>query len=234
MMLQAIPRRADDLARDVEALLPTPVTAVVTDPKMDYPVRFEEEAAAVDAACEKRQREFRAGRAAVGRAMRRMGLAEAPVPMGPDRAPVWPEPLTGSISHSDDLCIALLADRREVPSIGLDIEMSDPLDPALVPEVCTSAERAWLSHQPRHGRSRLAKLVFSAKECAYKCQYGLSRTFLEFHDLEITVDVETGQFEATFLDAVPGFNRGAQLFGRYMMTEGHVITAMAARREAGR
>jgi 4'-phosphopantetheinyl transferase EntD len=38
-----------------------------------------------------------------------LGLPERPIPMGRDRAPVWPEGVVGSISHSDAFCLAAVA-----------------------------------------------------------------------------------------------------------------------------
>ena len=47
-------------------------------------------------------------------------------------------------------------------------------------------------------------------------------------DLEITTDLETGQFEATFIRPVPGFAKGAQLFGRYVIDDRTIVTAITA------
>jgi len=206
------------------------VAVAVTDPKAEHAAPFAIEAQAVATAREGRRREFRAGRAAAHEAMRRMGLSPAPIPAGADRAPLWPGTLTGSISHSGTLCIAVLADARGVPALGIDIEEAQPLETDLIGDICTLPERAWLSSQPAQTRGLLARLLFSAKECAYKCQYTLSHSMLGFLDLEITADLVTGQFEATFLRAVPRFATGARLYGRYIITQDHIITAIATER----
>ena len=216
------------LEDDLAALFAPAVSVVVTDPSVEHDAPFDDENAAVARANDKRRREFRAGRAAARQAMQEMGLPAVAIPAGEDRAPVWPDDVTGSITHNDTLCIAVIAERRNVPGIGVDIEAATPLDPDLFPEVCTLPERAWLSLQSEETRGLLAKLIFSAKECAYKCQFPLSGTFLEFHDLEITADLETGQFEATFTRPVPGFDRGARLYGRYVVAQGQIITAITA------
>ncbi|WP_422032657.1 4'-phosphopantetheinyl transferase family protein [Roseovarius sp.] len=216
------------LEDDIAALFAPAVSVAMTDPSADHDAPFEEEGAAVARANDKRRREFRAGRAAARQAMQEMGLPAMPIPADESRAPVWPDAITGSISHNDSLCIAAVAERRNVPGIGIDIEEATPLDPDLFPEICTLPERAWLSLQSEDTRGLLGKLIFSAKECAYKCQFPLSRTFLEFHDLEITADLETGQFEATFMRPVPGFERRARLYGRYVVAEGQIITAITA------
>lgn len=216
------------LSDGVRALFVPEVSVAVTDPAADHAPRFEVEARALARAGDSRRREFLAGRAAAHRAMEKMGLRPAPVPAGDDRAPVWPAGLTGSISHSGSACVAVVADSQHVPAVGIDIEDGAPLDRDLVPEICTLPERAWLATRPERMRGQLAKLLFSAKECAYKCQFMLSRELLGFADLEITADLETGQFEATFLRPVPGFEKGTWLGGRYVFLDGHVITAVTA------
>lgn len=218
------------LEEDILSLFSPAVAVAITDPAAEHDAPFEDEAPSVARASDKRRREFCAGRAAARAAMSRMGLPAMALPADETRAPVWPAAVTGSISHNDHVCIAVVADIRSVPALGIDIEEARPLEPALFPDICTLPERAWLSSLPEHDRGMLAKLIFSAKECAYKCQFTLSRTFLEFHDLEITADLESGQFEATFLRTVPGFARGARLYGRYVVTQGHVITAITADR----
>lgn len=220
------------LEGDIAALFAQPVTVALADPAAPQPAPFAAEACAIASARDKRRREFLAGRAAVRAAMRRMGHPPAAVPAGKDRAPVWPSGLTGSISHSDTLCVAVLAETAQVPALGIDIEPAEPLAPDLIAEICTLSERAWLSAQPEAVRGLLARLVFSAKECAYKCQYALSRHMLAFHDLEITADPETGQFEATFLRAAPCFGQGARLYGRHLTAGGHIVTGIAARHPA--
>ncbi len=220
------------LEGEIAALFARPVAVALTDPAAPQPPPFAAETRALACARDKRRREFLAGRAAARAAMRRLGQPPAAVPAGDDRAPIWPPGLTGSISHSDTLCAAVLADARRIPALGIDIEPAEPLAPDLAAAICTLSERAWLSAQPEAVRGLLARLVFSAKECAYKCQYTLSRRMLDFHDLEITADPETGQFEATFLRTVPGFEQGARLYGRHMTAKGHIVTGIAARRPA--
>lgn len=226
--MTSVTQTGTTLEETVRGLFRPEVFAAVTDPRADHAARFEAEARAVARASDRRRREFMAGRAAAHRAMALMGRPPEPLPAGEDRAPVWPAGVTGSISHSDWACVAVVAASQGVPALGLDIEESAPLDMALVPDICTLTERAWLSTRPEGARGRLAKLLFSAKECAFKCQFMLSREMLDFTDLDITVDLQTGQFEATFQRTVPGFARGTWLSGRHAVCEGHVITAMAA------
>lgn len=212
------------------ALFPVGVSVKVTDPRQPQPAPFAEEAVAVSRATAGRQREFAAGRAAAHAAMQGLGVAPQPVPHGPDRAPRWPQGLCGSISHCDRVCIAVLGATRALHSLGVDVEPDEALPGDLLSEVTCLEERAWLSAQPEQLRGRLARLIFSAKEAAYKCQYPVSGAMIGFEDLVITPDLDTGQFEATLLRSVPSFAEGHCFHGRFLVCDGVIVTAVSLSR----
>jgi 4'-phosphopantetheinyl transferase EntD len=120
--------------------------------------------------------------------------------------------------------MAVVARAEHVRSLGLDVEPDAPLDPELWNEVCAPAEAAWLAAQPRARRGRLAKLIFSAKECAYKCRYPSSRKLLGFQEVRVRIDLAAACFEAVFDGEPAGGWRGA--YGR---EEGLLIVGMALR-----
>lgn len=202
------------------------VAVAATDPRDRTHRPMAEESACLPRAAPKRLREFAAGRAAAHRAMRGLGGPARPVRIGPDRAPVWPDGLIGSISHCDTACLAAVAATSDIRAMGLDVEEDTDLDHDLIACVCTTTERAWLSSLPAAQAGRMAKLIFSAKECAYKCQYGPSRTLVGFDRFEITPDPQTGRFEATFTDDTPPFAAGTHLAGRFAIGGGLIVTAM--------
>jgi len=236
MILSSSAQRVDkipvpSLEATIKDLFAPHVSVALTDPSQTYPQPFLQEAEAVKRACPKRQGEFFAGRAAVREAMQQLGYPGQPVLAGRDRAPVWPHGLIGSISHCDALCVAALSEISELRSIGIDVESDTPLEPDLIPTVCSLIERAWLSSQPEADRGLLAKLIFSAKECAYKCQFPVTRTMFDFDTLEITPDLDTGQFEATFTRDVDCIAQGTCFHGRFVILDGLIITGtMLSRR----
>lgn len=156
---------------------------------LDLGALFPEERAAVAGAVPHRQREFIAGRVLARRAMHRLEPARpaalSVVGVGTDRAPVWPDGLVGSISHTDRWCIVALAGTGRVRAVGVDVESSEPLTTDLWPAVCTPAERALLQALPVVRRGLTAKLIFSIKECVYKAQYPATRAFLDFDAVSV-------------------------------------------------
>jgi len=207
-------------------LLPGPVALSATDPGAPQPPAWPEERAALARARPDRLREFDAGRAAARRAMVDLGHTPAPVLHGADRAPVWPAGLTGTITHCKTACLAAVARTGNVRALGLDLEDDGPLEPELFATVCTPAERDWIAPLPPARRGQLAKLVFSAKEAAYKAQYPLSGALFDFQTLEITFADGPGRFTARFARAVPPFPSGHRLAGRFAVGGGLIATAV--------
>ncbi|MCZ4351258.1 4'-phosphopantetheinyl transferase superfamily protein [Roseovarius aestuarii] len=230
---QMAPAGRDPMALQLNAfsaMFPADVTVRLSDPRETHPAPWPTEAGAIPRAGPKRQAEFAAGRAAIRRAMQAMGHAPKAVDVGPDRAPIWPNGMIGSLSHCDRLCIAALGHSDRLRSIGVDVEEDIALSHDLIPEICSLAERAWLSSQPEGQRGQLAKLIFCAKECAYKCQYPVSQTLFDFDTLEITPDLDTGQFEATFTRDIQCFTAGTCLPGRFATHEGLIACGMVLAR----
>lgn len=207
------------------SLFPPGVAFAASDPRLDHPAVDDLSAQMSRRFSERRRREFLAGRAAIRQAIADLGEAPRPVAVGPDRAPVWPRGLAGSLSHSATFCVAAVARTDQFRALGVDVEEDMPLDPALEDTILTASERDRLPSEPGR-RGRTAKLVFSAKECAYKCQYALSRKLFDFHTLDLWLDQEARAFSATFLRDVAPFGRGAVLRGRFMIEDGIIATWM--------
>ena len=183
-----------------------------------------EEEALVLRAVDKRVREVRASRHAVRRALARLGLAPAAIVHDAGRAPVWPAGVVGSISHTRDLCAVAVARRGHVASVGLDVERVEALSDALVERICTPAEIARLSRQG--DVSRLAKIVFSAKEAFYKAQHPLTGRFLGFQDVELELELDDGRFVVCLSVDTPPFASGHRVEGAVRTTATHVATAV--------
>ncbi len=188
-----------------------------------------EEALALARAVEKRRREFVAGRTLARRALARLGIGDVAIPMGEDRAPLWPAGVVGTISHTADRCGVAVARDTAVLGIGLDLERLSDFPPRVIPAVCRPEEIAWLESLPAAERPRFAALLFSAKEAVYKCQYPRTRRFLEFHDVELRVDAQAGTFAAhaaadANFDLWPADTR---VDARFHFSGGHVVCGVS-------
>lgn len=212
------------LAEAARALFGPRVAVAALDPRRDHGGLPPEEAAAIAGARAPRRREFAAGRVAARRAMAELGLPPRAVPSGPDRAPIWPAGLVGSIAHDAETCLAVLARADALGAIGVDIEPDQPLDPALWDIVCRPEERDWLAAAPAGERGRRARRVFSAKEAAYKSQYPRTGCLFGFETLAIEFDGPS--FRARFRCAIGPFARGACLPGAWLVVAGRILTGV--------
>ncbi|WP_052265242.1 4'-phosphopantetheinyl transferase superfamily protein [Ruegeria sp. ANG-R] len=174
-----------ELNRVLRRLVGDTVGIGVGDPRYPTQPLWPEEEVAAERMTRKRRNEFTVGREAARAAMIDLGLQPAAISMGPDRAPIWPAGLTGSISHCNHAAVALVANINRNLSIGVDIEETTPLDPTIWETVLTSEELRWLAAQPKNSRGDIAKQMFSAKEAVYKAQYPLTETFLSFQDVSL-------------------------------------------------
>jgi 4'-phosphopantetheinyl transferase EntD len=139
----------------------------------------------------------------------------------------------GSIAHTrrDDrgFCGAAVARTTSIRSLGLDVEVDTPLERKLWRRILVPNETAWISEHAESDRGFWAMLVFSAKECVYKCQHPLSRTFLEFADVEVERPMNERDFAATLLRDAGPFSRGSRFTGRFVRRQGLIATGITLR-----
>jgi 4'-phosphopantetheinyl transferase EntD len=172
----------ENLINDIQGDLPPWMSFAMSDPsKAQTDPLFPVEEAAVSRAVVKRRNEFAAGRSAARAAL--VGLNQMPseIPMAEDRSPVWPNGITGSISHTDAACFAAVARVCEVRTIGVDLEQNEPIDDELISDICLGMELNKFEDRV----PMAARRIFSAKEAAYKTQYPLTRTLFGFEALQL-------------------------------------------------
>jgi 4'-phosphopantetheinyl transferase EntD len=179
---------------------------------------------------ESRVREFATARACARRALKQLGAPTVAVPRGLNREPIWPQGYVGSITHCEGYRGAAVARRQDTFGIGIDAEPHQPLPLEILSLVTIAAERTWLS---RVGEDfHWDRLIFSAKESVYKAWFPLTRSWLDFGDVCITVDIAAGGFRAELLrDSAKLGGRTLDNFsGRFMFTQRHILTAVVVTR----
>ncbi len=172
------------------------VGVAVTDPSNPGGPLLPEEEPAVARAVPARRSEFTAGRIAARAALAQIGHPAAAIPSAPDRSPVWPAGIVGSITHCRDLCIAVVGNRHALQCIGIDIEPSTPLPADMIEIICTTGERKWLETHASTEHGQIGKQIFCAKESAYKAIYPLTKNVIEFADMRVTFNSQITHFTA--------------------------------------
>jgi 4'-phosphopantetheinyl transferase EntD len=186
---------------------------------------YPEEREHIRGAVEKRRAEFGTARICARRALAELGIGPIPlVPYG-DRSPRWPYGIVGSISHTVGHCVAAVTKSPKIRAFGIDVENHSPLAVDLERMICTPAERAHIADSPACDRGRIGKMFFSAKEAVYKCQYPLTRTLLDFRDVELSFEAGEGAFAVRRV--LPRGERWQQIRaarGRFLLLEDAIVS----------
>jgi 4'-phosphopantetheinyl transferase EntD len=186
-----------------------------------------EELALIEGAAEQRQQEFLTGRECARRALTRLGHAEALIPIGRHREPLWPMGVVGSITHCDGYCAAAIGEHRNLRSIGIDAESDRPLPKGVLRLIATQPEVEMIARFDLHLNADT--LLFSMKESVFKASYPLTGRRLGFRDFMVAIDPARQAFHTR--QSSTGRTNGSKIAdftGRYMVAGGLICTAVVA------
>ena len=174
---------------------------------------------------ERRLQEYVAGRLAAYEALAHFEATEpVAVPTSDCGAPVWPEGFSGSISHTHDLAIALVAPQNYARYIGIDIEkQTRTISERVGRRISSEGERSFIASSEDFTILHL----FAAKECVYKALYPSVQRFFGFQAASIlsaTDSTITARLEES-LNAE--FTEGTLLKLHYGLWNDFLITILA-------
>jgi 4'-phosphopantetheinyl transferase EntD len=172
-------------SRLVEALFPVAVVAAELAETASAQLLTEAEFACISHCYEKRIEQFASGRACAHRALEELGWEEFSLLPAPDRQPVWPDGVTGSITHTEGYCAAVAARRGALRGLGLDSEEVARVHAEVWPGITAPQELTALQSLPPSEAQQQAALLFAAKEAFYKSQFPLTAEWLKFADVVI-------------------------------------------------
>jgi 4'-phosphopantetheinyl transferase EntD len=206
----------------LQQLLPDGIATAECRP--DWPLTlFAEEKQAVERAVEKRRREFAGGRACARAALAELGAPAAPLLPDGDRVPSWPAGFVGSISHCADCCLAAVARSDQIVAIGIDVEQRRPLGARERELVCTERERELL------GDPDLTIALFAAKESFYKALFPRVRRLIDFHAVELRLDLPRRRFDVIAAHEPAYRDWAARAEGSLALTDSHAVATCVVR-----
>lgn len=219
---------AEEIALRLGDMIP-PGVAVLAGPIEDFTTSlFPEELDTIANSVAKRRQAFSTGRALARQALSHLGQAAVAIPVGDHRAPLWPDGMTGSISHSRRVCAAIAARVSQVPILGLDIEWSGDVSDKLMARISTPAEI--IRNRREVSAHDLAACLFSAREAVFKAYNPITQAWLDFRDVEIDLNGRRGAFEARLVNPRRPALFGRRTFeGRYAVVRGFVIAVVATK-----
>ncbi len=184
---------------------------------------FPEEHELISTAVSKRRNEFSTGRLCARQALSQLGIKPQALLKGTKREPLWPEGIKGSISHSSECGIAVVSCDVDLISIGIDVELIEPISESVCDMICTQDEIDALgnrSHDPIAW-----KLMFSAKESIYKCLYPVVKKWIGFSDAQLQFDFSAGTFSIIMRNSLKIQKKYCDnMKGRFVFGDGYLFT----------
>ncbi|MDP6383002.1 MAG: 4'-phosphopantetheinyl transferase superfamily protein [SAR324 cluster bacterium] len=137
-----------------------------------------------------RKEHYRSGRICAGEVLSKLGTLGQPVLRDPQtREPLWPEGISGAITHSGNWAAAAAGKTSDVLGIGIDLEdLERQVDSRISRHVCIPEEQKWLQECGEDFLEQNLKIIFSAKESIFKAFFPYTRTYLHFHDARILME----------------------------------------------
>ncbi|WKD57480.1 4'-phosphopantetheinyl transferase Npt [Corynebacterium capitovis DSM 44611] len=181
-----------------------------------------EEKGLVSRAVDRRKAEFGDARWCAHEALAELGYGSSEAILrGEGGMPLWPDGVSGSLTHTEGFRAAVVAPVDHLVSVGIDCEPAGPLPEGVVDQIARSQERQQIDTMRSNGIEWADRLIFCAKEATYKCWFPLSRRWLGFDGAEIEVHPD-GTFTSYILARpapVPFFE------GRWKERAGFIVTS---------
>ena len=145
-----------------------------------------------------RKEEFFMGRICASEAHRMLlGTELYSIPRSPNRAPIWPNSVVGSISHNKYWVGAAIAKKEDLLGLGIDIEVMGKTKISLSSQI--RSEKDLLTHT-HFSDEELLTLIFSAKESLFKALNPVVNIFFGFETAAIKeIDYRNGLFTIELL-----------------------------------
>jgi 4'-phosphopantetheinyl transferase EntD len=185
---------------------------------------FASERQLIQTAGRQRQADFSTGRLLARSLLESAGAQAVAIGKGHAGQPLWPEGFCGSISHSRDMCVAIVSRDDDYFGLGIDVEFDDIAEDALDLVLTDSEQLIFRS-------ARLARLAFCAKEAFYKAVARHHGSLIDFHDVEIQPDFDACTFEVTATSVDPLYTRHLQ--GIFSNSDAATLAVCLSRRISG-
>ena len=143
-----------------------------------------------------------------------------PIKKNEQGAPIWPEGVIGSITHTENFIGAVVESSDNLRGIGIDTEkILGPQSVVMVESLVATDEekRKSLSFDP----FEYFTLIYSAKESIFKCLNPIIQKYIEFHDVTIeTVSFDSKVFTFRLLkDLNEEFKEGMSFEGSFHINQ---------------
>lgn len=192
---------------------------------------FPQERAYIHGSSALRRAQFEAARRCAGTALKAFGVTRPPMMPGPGGAPVFPTGFRGSMTHKGCYVAAAVAPDFVWAGVGVDAELDEPLPQGVLEAVTGPGdlEHVYALQEQREG-PHWDRILFSAKESAFKLYFTTAGVALAFATIRVRFDASS--------NAIAVMAPGAPLVavdkpqtivrGRWSSGDGLIVTAVTA------
>ena len=179
--------------------------AITPETARGFALSMQEIALLSPKAVKKRKDEFFLGRAACNSALKSIGIKNpGPVLKGSSSEPLWPEGIIGALSHCPGIAVCAVCYDNKLRGLGIDIEeLAGDMPQDVIKLVCIDKEMEWV-----RGEAYKMKMIFSAKEAAFKAFFPSVKMYMDFKDAELKWNERKALFDATLLKSYEPFEAG--------------------------
>tara|TARA_R110000782_G_scaffold19151_3_gene52366 strand:+ start:503 stop:1171 length:669 start_codon:yes stop_codon:yes gene_type:complete len=154
-----------------------------------------EEQATLSNSADVRVREYTAARTLAREVITEILPWSGSIPTDSDRCPIWPDGVSGSISHTRSHVGVAIARSARISGIGIDLEPVGSVTQDLYDRLFIRGELDFICSSDDQ---IVPTQIFCCKEAVYKAAFPTTRTFLDFHQLEIRLLQSEKEFEVVY------------------------------------
>jgi len=177
----------------------------------------------------KRKAEFLCGRYTAQQALYSLGLGKQEIAIGANRAPIFPEGVIGSISHTGNTAISIVALDTRAQYLGIDIESIISLDlfHKLHKQIISPDEKHLLKQSDLSTETAFT-VTYSAKESVFKALHPSVGKYFDFHAARLNkICTRTQKVELELTeDLAPSFTSGTIVSGEFYLDETLALTVI--------
>ncbi|NHB61520.1 4'-phosphopantetheinyl transferase family protein [Photorhabdus sp. RW14-46] len=178
-------------------------------------------------AVKKRRAEYLAARYCARQLLAQLGQPAFNLISGHDRAPIWPQNICGSVSHSSHCAIVLAAPQTHNRLIGVDIEaIVDRQNIDEITKIIVNDKEIQLLKHCHLPLEQAFTLAFSVKESLYKALYPQVKRFFGFEAAEIiALSLEDNEITLALRETLtPHYPAGTLFRGQFIIYPQEILT----------
>jgi 4'-phosphopantetheinyl transferase EntD len=212
--------------KTLDSLFPSQIKLVLTQQTPELHLLEPGERELVENFTAKKQAEFAAGRQCARQALAYFGIKNHAILKDETGRPIWPEGFTGSISHCQGMYGAAVCKSSACKSLGFDVELIPRKihEHEVLKRICLPEELDEISGLSGSNFKVIARLIFSAKESAFKCLSCLNHGQMGYKSIHIRLAREKGTFSAQFALSHDCESPVPECPGRYLVIGEYVFT----------